>query len=193
MNSTIRLIDHKYKKASLIVAAAGFALAIIELLTNAVVIPALSAGFHLHLCLWVGFIGLMNLALCKEKEEDERVKQIRSKAMMQGFIFTCIVILSFSVNISLFPFIAPEAFVGITFGKEDYAYMGMLFMAFPAFSIVSYLLLFNYGLRTDDKWDYNDTMTPKQHFAANKKYLIFRLLLSLAFLAAIIIWGRMSK
>lgn len=193
MNSTIKLFDHKYKKVTMIIAAAGFALAIAELLTNAIIFPALSAGFHLQLCLWLGFFGLMNLALCKEKEEDERVKQIRAKAMMQGFIFTCITILSFSINISLFPFIAPDAFIGITFGKEDYAYMGIFFMVVPSFSIVSYLLLFNYGLRNDDKWDYNDTMTPKERFARNKKYVILRTIISLAILATIILLGRMSK
>lgn len=193
MTSTFKLMHHKYKKVSVIVAATGFSLAIIEALTEAIIFPALSFGFHLQICLFLGIFGLINLAMCKEKEEDERVKSIRSKAMMQGFIFTCIVVLSFSINISLLPFIAPDAFIGITAGKEDYPYMAMLLMVFPATSVVSYLTLFNYGLRNDENWDYNDTMTPKEDFKKNKKYILIRTLISLAILAAVIIWGRMSK
>jgi len=193
MTSTFKLADHKYKKVSIIIAATGFLLAIAELLTEAIVFPALSFGFHLQICLFIGIMGLINLAMCKEKEEDERVKAIRSKAMMQGFIFTCIVVLSFSINVSLFPFIAPDAFIGITASKEDYPYIGMLLMAFPATSVISYLALFNYGLRNDENWDYNDTMTPKENIIRNKKYLLIRTLISLAILAALMIWGRMSK
>ncbi|MBL7691427.1 MAG: hypothetical protein JNM41_07525 [Flavipsychrobacter sp.] len=193
MTSTFKLADHKYKKASIIIAGTGFLLAIAELLTEAIIFPALSFGFHLQICLFIGIMGLIKLAMCKEKEEDERVKAIRSKAMMQGFIFTCIMVLSFSINVSLFPFIAPDAFIGITSSKEDYPYIGMLLMAFPATSVISYLVLFNYGLRNDENWDYNDTMTPKENIIRNKKYLLIRTLISLAILAALIVWGRMSK
>lgn len=193
MTSTFKLADHKYKKVSIIIAATGFSLAIAELLTEAIIIPALSFGFHLQICLFIGIMGLINLAMCKEKEEDERVKAIRSKAMMQGFIFTCIILLTFSINISLFPFIAPEDFVGMMARKEDYSYAGILLMAFPAISVISYLALFNYGLRNDENWDYNDTMTPKENIVRNKKYILIERLVWIAILAAMIIWSKMSK
>jgi len=193
MNSTLKLADHKHKKVAIIMAGIGFMLVGVEFITRAVIIPKLSWGVHLHFCLLVMFTGLFSLAFCKEKVEDERVKLIRSKAMMQGFFFTCAVLLGFSLNVSLFPVIAPGIFDGTALNKDDLSYMGMLLMAFPAFAIVSYLVLFNYGLRNDENWDYNDTVTPRENFRKNKKYILLRTLISLAILAAIIMWGRMSK
>jgi len=193
MNSTLKLAENKHKKPSIIIAGIGFGLAIAEAITEATIIPKLSAGFHILICLCIAFTALMTLALCKEKEEDERVKAIRAKAMMKGFVFTCSVTIAFSINIALFPFIAPEAFEGLTFARADYAYMGMLFMAFPAFAVVSYLVLFNYGLRNDEGWDYNDEMTPVESFRKNKKYTLIINIIMLLLLAATIIWGRLSK
>jgi hypothetical protein len=193
MNSSFLLMDHKYKKWLIAMVGLGLALSGLELATGAVLIPRLSPGMHLHFCLWFTFVNLLSLAVCKEKIEDERVRLIRSKAMMRGFLFTCAVILGFSVNVSLFPIIAPDAFVGVTFGKEDYSYMGMMLMVFPAFSIVSYLIKFNYGLRNDENWDFNDTMTRGEQLRKNKKYLILRTVVSLIILAIIILLGRMSK
>lgn len=193
MNSTLKLAENKHKKSSMVIAGVGLVLAVAETLTKAIVIPKLSVGFHILICLCIAFTALMTLALCKEKEEDERVKAIRAKAMMKGFVFTCSVTIAFSVNIALFPFIAPEAFEGLTFAREDYAYVGMLFMAFPAFAVVSYLILFNYGIRYDEGWDFNDEMTPVQSFKKNKKYTIIFQLVMLGLLAAMIIWGRLSK
>ncbi len=92
--------------------------------------------------------------------------------MMTGFMFTCAIILGFAVNVSLFPYIAPEAFLGVTFGKADYSYMSMLLMVFPAFSIISYLILFNIGLYFDQHWEYDDDISIKENFRKNKKYAI---------------------
>ncbi|MBX2904785.1 MAG: hypothetical protein KF744_02020 [Taibaiella sp.] len=193
MNSTLKLAENKHKKTAIAMAAAGVALAVAEATTQATVIPRLGLGFHVLICLFITFTGLLSLALCKEKVEDERVKAIRSKAMMKGFVFTCAVTIAFPINIALFPFIAPEAFEGITITRDDYAYVGMFLMAFPAFATISYLALFNYGLRYDEGWDFNDEMTPVQSFKKNKKYVIIFQLVMLALLAAMIIWGRMSK
>lgn len=193
MNSTLKLAENKQKKPAMIIASVGLVLAITEAITEAIVIPRLSVGFHVLICLCIAFTALMTLALCKEKEEDERVKAIRAKAMMKGFVFTCCVTLGFSINIALFPFIAPEAFEGLSLTRADYAYVGMLFMAFPAFAVVSYLVLFNYGLRNDEGWDYNDEMTPVESFRKNKKYTLIINIIMLLLLAATIIWGRLSK
>ena len=193
MNSTLKLAENKHKKTAITMAAIGATLAAGETATQSVIIPRLGVGFHILICLFIVFTGLLSLALCKEKVEDERVKAIRSKAMMKGFVFTCAVTIAFPINIALFPFIAPEAFEGIIITRDDYAYMGMLLMAFPAFAVISYLVLFNYGLRYDEGWDFNDEMTPVQSFKKNKKYVIIFQVIMLCLLAAIIIWGRMSK
>jgi hypothetical protein len=193
MNSSFLLMDNKYKKWMIAMATLGMVMSLLEVATGAILFTKLSPGIHLHFCLWFTFINLLSLAMCKEKIEDERVRLIRSKAMMRGFLFTCAVILGFSLNVSLFPIIAPEAFEGVTFAKEDYSYMGMMLMVFPAFSIISYLILFNYGLRNDENWDYNDTMTRSEQLGKNKKYVILRTVITLIILAVIIILGRMSK
>lgn len=193
MSSTLKLAENKHKKTAIVMAALGGILGIAEAITQRAIIPQLGVGFHVLICMFIMFTGLLSLALCKEKEEDERVKAIRAKAMMKGFVFTCAVTIAFPLNIALFPFIAPEAFEGITITRDDYAYAGMLLMAFPAFAIISYLVLFNYGLRYDEGWDYNDEMTPIQSFRKNKKYILIFQLVMFALLAAIILWGRLSK
>jgi hypothetical protein len=193
MNSSFLLMDYKYKKWMIGMSILGIVLSVLELITGAVLFTKLTPGIHLHFCLWFTIVNLLSLAMCKEKIEDERVRLIRSKAMMRGFLFTCAVILGFSVNVSLFPVIAPEAFEGVTFAKEDYSYMGMMLMVFPAFAIISYLILFNYGLRNDENWDYNDTMTRSEQLGKNKKYAILRTVITLIILATIILLGRMSK
>ena len=114
-------------------AGVGLLLSLLEWKTEIIIFHKLPAVTHLHFCLWFTLCSLLSLAFCMEKEEDERVKQIRAKAMMQGFMITCAAVLGFSVNVSLFPIFSPNDFIGLTFAKEDYTYMGMMLMIFPAF------------------------------------------------------------
>lgn len=193
MNTTFRLIPNKYRKLWIVVGSVALVLAILEAYAGVAFLPGMPVAFHLQICLWVFLMSLFNIAICAEKVEDERVKSIRSKAMMRGFVFTTVVVLGFSINISLFPVIAPEAFINTTLDKNDYSIGGILFMIFPAFSIVSYLFFFHFNLRNDSYMDYEDKMTQKEYFKKNTTYVIVRTLLSLLFLIVIIIVARKFK
>lgn len=193
MTTTFRLLPHKYKKIWAISATACIVLAVIQLVTGITITTTLPSAMHALILLVVGFLCLANVAMCQEKIEDERTKQIRAKVAMQVFFFLSILAVSFSVNIALFPFISPEDFIGISFTKEDYSIAGIFFMAFPALAILYYITTFHIYLSNDELMDYTDKQTRKEYFKKNKTYIILRTLTSLGILAAIIIMGRMSK
>lgn len=185
MKGTKLLMSYTSKLIGIGMTLVGVGLSIAEYATSFVVFKKFSPAIHLNFFLWFMLFGLFMIAFSKEKHEDERVKLIRSKAMMQAFLISSAAMMGFGFNVSLFPVFSPKDFIGATYSMDDYAAMGRILMFFPCFSIVSYLATFNFGLHFDQHWEYEDDISIKDNFKKNKKYIIIRILLTLVIFAII--------
>ncbi|MDC1068572.1 hypothetical protein OAQ99_05365 [Candidatus Kapabacteria bacterium] len=138
-------------------------------LTDYKVFKTIDNWQHIMLSLSLLSIGLFNMMMSKEKLEDERVKKIRAKSM-QMFISAILI-----PNIS-FSFIM--AF------DEDFGGVGLFHGTIP-FALLLYNIYFNYSLRFDPQWNYNEGGAT-DNFKSDKSSII---ILTILFFAAIIIYS----
>ena len=143
MKGATQMYDYRGKIAGIIVSLLGITGMVIERLSGAIFIKKYSEEQHYRLFLWGTLFGFLLTAFSKEKDEDERSKQVRYKSLQISFLGMVGSLLSYMLVCTMQP---AKAAMGL-----DEVYF------FIAFGLLLYLFVFHAGLYLDFLWDYEDT------------------------------------
>lgn len=162
--------DYRWKIAGMVIAGIGFLALIIQKLTHFTVFQKFNSDQHFNVLLWITLIGLLQIMVSKEKIEDERVQQIRTKALMFALFLVVASALAFAMTVTLMPTNDPEMANGVSFTPAEVIEAGRALMFYPAIGIVFYLLMFHIGLYFDNTWDYDNKSISLRVLWQNKGY-----------------------
>lgn len=168
MKSTFTLFplaSYKSKQIAIGISIIGIVLSIFSSLGVGIAyIDQLSNGHSSSFYLLVLIFGLYMMAFSKEKFEDERVKQIRSKALS----------VSMGVQLAaLFAFVFTSITVDPTLSLDIFS---MIFLLLFALGI--YHLVFHISLYFDPSWVYTDE-SAMDNIKKNKRFFIIYTLVAL--------------
>lgn len=171
------MYDYRGKVSGMVIAALGTIALLIQKYTHFTVLAGLNSDQHFNVLLWVTLFGLFLMMFSYEKHEDERVKQIRAKAVMIVFGIMTGAILAFALTISIIPFIDPGDLQPAA--ADEGVWLGRLLMFYPAVGIVLYLLIFHVGIYYDKVWDYSDNISVLENIRKNKWHIIIIAIISI--------------
>jgi preprotein translocase subunit Sss1 len=143
MKGSSTLYDYRGKIAGIIISVLGIAGMVIERLTHIILYSKYSSDQHFRIFLWGTLFGFLLIMFSKERDEDERSKQVRYKSLQIAFLGMVGSLLSYTLVCTIQP---DKATMGL-----DEVYF------FLAFGILFYLAIFHVGLHLDFLWDYEDT------------------------------------
>ena len=135
------MYDYTWKKWGLVVSALGLLGMIMERLERVIIVTKFSVPQHYALFELIMLFGLLIVIFCKEKEEDDRARAIRSKSFQFSFtlVISALLVFAFITSVDTHtPLLSADLFYLVAIG------------------IVFYLLFFNVGLYFDFLWDYED-------------------------------------
>lgn len=142
---------------SIIVVLSAVILVILNYFPQLDIIQKFGPEKEFEVFMLAAFFGLFIMCFSKEKVDDERVKQIRAKALQIAFGMMCIVLISFQFAILVINGTADSTEV---------------LPVITAVGLLSYLFFFHVGLYFDADWVYNDD-TVSANFRKNKRFFIF--------------------
>lgn len=160
------------KVAGIIIAALGAIMLITQKLTDFIIISKLSSAQHFNILLWITVLGLFTIAFSKEKHEDERVQQIRTRAFAFAFMMVTASTLAFAFAVNLMPTVDEELAQGVTLTPAEIIELSRIMMFYPAVAVVIYLIMFHIGLYFDQTWDYENESWTFGALLRNKRYRI---------------------
>lgn len=143
MRGSTTLYDYRGKIAGIIISLLGITAMVTERLTGFILIAKYSGEQHYRIFLWGTLFGFLMIMFSKEKEEDERSKQVRYKSLQIAFLGMVGSLLSYALVCTIQP---DKASMGL-----DEVYF------FIACGALLYLFVFHVGLYLDFLWDYEDT------------------------------------
>lgn len=132
-------------------------------------IKKLSAEKEFEAFILAALFGLFIMCFSKEKVDDERVKQIRAKALQIAFGMVICVCLAIQL---------PAIFKDLPMEGNE------VLLIISAFGLVIYHIFFHIGLYFDSNWTYNDD-TVSANIRKNKIFFIFYALLVIGMLLLI--------
>ena len=137
------LQSYKVKIVGLIVSMlAAILMAVFKSFKNLILINSLDNSQHFQLFIWLSISGLFLIAYSKEKNEDARVKIIRSKSLQIAFGF----LVSTLLAVNLVGIISSSFSINVSQDMSLIAAVGIL----------TYLLCFYIAIYFDPNWTYND-------------------------------------
>jgi len=142
MKGLTMMYDYRGKVAGIILSAVGIIAMATEKIGKFSVFPKLNIDQHYLLSYWCALFGLLLMTFSKEKQEDERTRLVRSKAMQTAFYLLTCIMLSFTL-------IATIAQKSLPLDVTEF-YM-LLTLA-----LLMYQFLFQIGLHFDFLWEYED-------------------------------------
>ena len=172
------MYNHKGKTYGMIVAGLGIIALLVQRLTQFTVIAQLNSGQHYNVLLWITLAGLFTMAYSHEKVEDERVKQIRAKALAIAFMMETGTIMAFGFAMSIAA--QKAALDKEVLDVAAYVEGGRLIMFFPAVAISLHLIIFHIGLYFDQHWDYSDHITVWDNLRKNPLHILAIMLAGVA-------------
>lgn len=143
---------------------------LIFIFTDLLLFKTLDKTTYILCSIWLFSLGQFSMMMSKERVEDERVKKIRAKSM-QMFIMA---LLTPMMTMGFFATIDSDFGGGL--GNN---------LAFISLSLFLYNIYFNYSLKFDPQWNYNEGGSV-DNFKTDKRSLVF---LTILFLAVIIIYS----
>lgn len=141
MKGTMSMYDYRGKIWGLIISAIALLAMIGERLKGFIIFKKLTVAQHYGIFEWIMLAGLFCIIYSKEKHEDERAKQIRSKSFQMSFALTMSVLLA-------------QALIGTL--HPNYVIEPQILFFIAAFGIMMYLFIFHIGLHFDFLWEYDD-------------------------------------
>jgi hypothetical protein len=178
-------VMYNYKGKIWGMAIAGICLValLIQKFSHFTIIEKLNSDQHYNVLVWLTLFGLFIMAYSHEKVEDERVKQIRAKALAIAFMIETASFMAFGFALSL---TAQKA--GLDKEVMDaaaYVEWGRLLMFFPAVAIAMHLIIFHIGLYFDQHWDYSDDITVWQNLKKNPLHILATMIAGVALIEII--------
>ena len=164
------MYNYKGKVKGMIMAGVGLTALLVQKFTHFTVTGKLNSGQHYNILLWVTLAGLFTMAYSHEKVEDERVKQIRARALAIAFMVETAAIMAFGFALSI---AAQKAGMdNEVMDAAAYIEWGRLLMFFPAVAIAMHLIIFHVGLYFDQHWDYSDHITVWDNLKKNPLHIL---------------------
>lgn len=176
------MYDYRGKVAGMIIAGISLVILLIQKFTDAIVTNKFNADQVYNMILWCFILGLFCVAFSYEKIEDERVKQIRSKAMAAAFMIESGSLLAFGFTMSTAA--QKEGALKEVMDATYYVELGRMLMFMPAVAIALHLVMFHVGLYRDQYWDYSDKVSIINNLIKNP---LHTLVIALASIAIVII------
>lgn len=177
------MYNYQGKIKGMAIGGAGLIALVVQKFTHFTVTEKLSSDQHYNILLWITLAGLFTMAYSHEKVEDERVKQIRAKALAIAFMMETAAAMAFGFAMSIG---AEKA--GLDKEVMDaaaYIEWGRLFMFFPAVAIAMHLIIFHIGLYFDQHWDYSDHITVWQNLKKNPLHILATIIAGVALIEII--------
>ena len=144
MKTDLGQLGHHYLKlAGIMLAALVMVLILLYTIADVVLLPAMRGNGYGSLLLLVMIFGLYISAMARERQEDERVKIIRGKAITISFVVIMGNMIAFGVTI----LVSNKIHEGIPLSTC---------LIPPVFALIVYHVLFYIGIYRDSMWDYTD-------------------------------------
>ena len=166
MKGLALMYDYRAKVVGMIVSAIGILAMIAEKIWTFSIFPKLNPDQHYLLFLWCSLFGFFTMAFSKEKQEDERTKMIRYRAMQTAFYILISIMMSFTLVATL---LQKTLVLDVT---DFYILLTV--------ALLMYLFLFHIGLYFDFFWEYEDkeAMENLRNIGRNKWSILIYLTIS---------------
>ena len=178
MRGYVTMYSYKGKVAGMIVAAIGIIALLVQKFTRFTVVSQWNSDQHYVVLLWITFGGLFTMMFSHEKVEDERVKQVRAKALAIAFMTETAALMAFGLTMAIS---AQKA--GADKEVMDAAALiewGKLLLFFPAVAIVMHLIIFHIGLYYDKVWNYSEETSVIQNLKKNPLHILVIIIAAIA-------------
>jgi hypothetical protein len=164
------LLSHKAKILGFFLTIFSVAFLIFEKLTHFVIDKNLTFQQHNRIFSLLAIVGLFIITFGKEEIDDDRVWQVRAKALQVGFGLTLSVIIALNFTSIIHPDLSSS------FNLSLISLIG----------ISSYLIIFNIGLYLDPKWVYTNGSLVSNIKNSRKFYLVYFLIFIVITISALV-------
>ncbi len=151
------MYDYRGKVAGGIAAAVFAVVTLVQKLTHFTLFKKLNADQHYYLCLCMVAMSLYTMAFSREKNDDERVKEVRARSLQITFMLFAGVLLALSFNGIIFP---------------DLQFDGTALLFLSGFYVVFYLVIFHIGIYFDNVWQFGEEPGIWQNLKKNKLMIV---------------------
>ncbi len=155
------MYDYRGKIAGGVIAVAAAIATLVQKLTHITVFKKLDQEQHYFLGILFVVVGLYTMAFSREKNDDERVKQVRARSLQIAFMFYSGIMIALAFN-------------GIIF--RDLVFDGSSLLFVSAFGIAFYLIIFHIGIYFDSVWDYGEEPGILNNIKKNKWYVLLTII-----------------